>query len=768
MYINPYTWFLLTLHGVGHLFLFFPIAAQSKESNSTHQPSALGMAPGTDTFQHLAASIKPSVVMIESVNRVGREGGRGTGFVVAENGLIATNFHVIGEHRDFRVRFADGKSFRPTSIISVDRAQDLVLFSIDAYNLVPLPLGDSSTLKAGETILSLGNPLGYSFSVSRGVIAAIRELEFGDGRPMIQVAVPIEPGSSGSPVINLEGEVVSILSIKSGGAMGFGVPVNTLKNLIGENSKPIPFDKWLTIGNLDKLQWEAMMDGAWKQRAGEIRATGFGNGFGGRMLCLNQIGLIAAPFELEVEVKLDDESGAAGLVFCSDEAGSHYGFYPTNGSLRLTHFAGPSVYNWNILKTVESQAYLPGKWNHIHVKFEDNGRIICSVNKEVVIDVLDFEKTSGLVGICKFREPTATFRNFRFAKRFPTEKVSSKLRDKVRKLTRDLSLHPHVKDKEVDQILEIGEIAPQILEDYSEELRQKSIKIEWLAQEVRERLVIAELVKSLSHADDNSIDLLRSALLIARIDNEHFNLNDYLKRADLLADSIQAIFPKEANDEQRVRILVQQLFSEMGFHGSTLDYHHRSNSYINEVIDDREGLPITLSILFIELANRLNLNVSGLSIPGHFLAIYREPSSNNDLGKNKRQGAKELIIDSFGGKIINRNQAAKLSGFKLKDLAFEPSAKKDIIKRMLHNLVQIAESENDPVSQLRYLGTILAISPDDRYSRAQRAMLLYISGKLEKALTDIDLLLEQYPDSPENEPLRIIRERLLEQGAAAF
>ena len=766
--MKPHIRFLFTLQFAGFLLLFFPLAAQPGESNNTRQASDFARDQGKFNFQQLAASIKPSVVVIESVDRVGREGGRGTGFVVSENGMIATNFHVIGEHRDFKVRFADGKSFRPTSIASIDRAQDLVLFTIDANNLVPLSLGDSSILKAGETILSLGNPLGYSFSVSRGVIAAIRELEFGDGRPMIQVAVPIEPGSSGSPVINLEGEVVSILSIKSGGAMGFGVPVNALKNLISEKTTPIPFHKWLTIGTLDKLQWKAMMEGSWKQRAGEIRATGFGNGFGGRMLCLNQNGLISAPFELEVEVKLDDDSGAAGLVFCSDKDGSHYGFYPTNGSLRLTHFVGPSVYSWNIIKTVENQAYLPGKWNHIHVKFEENGRILCSVNKEVVIDVLDFEKTSGFVGLCKFREPTATFRNFRVAKRFPSKKISLKSRDKVRKLTRDLSRYPNVDDKEVQQIIEIGETAPQILEDYSEELRQKSIKVEWLAQEVRERLVIAELVQSLNHENENSIDLLRSALLIARLDNEHFNLDDYLKRADLLADNIQAVFPRDANDEQRVRILVQQLFTEMGFHGSTLDYHHRSNSYMNEVMDDREGLPVTLSVLFIELANRLNLNVSGLGIPGHFLAIYQEPVSINDQGKNKQQEPKELIIDPFGGEIINRSQAAKLSGFKLKDLVFEPSAKKDIIKRMLRNLVQIAEKENDPASQLRYLDTILAISPEDRYSRAQRAMIFYISGKLENALTDIDLLLEQYPNSTENEPLRIIRQRLLDQGSTAF
>ena len=133
--MKPHIRFLFTLQFAGFLLLSFPLAAQPGESNNTRQASDFARDQGKFNFQQLAASIKPSVVVIESVDRVGREGGRGTGFVVSENGMIATNFHVIGEHRDFKVRFADGKSFRPTSIASIDRAQDLVLFTIDANKL---------------------------------------------------------------------------------------------------------------------------------------------------------------------------------------------------------------------------------------------------------------------------------------------------------------------------------------------------------------------------------------------------------------------------------------------------------------------------------------------------------------------------------------------------------------------------------------------------------------------------------------------------------
>jgi S1-C subfamily serine protease len=226
-------------------------------------------------------------VVVESVDRIGREGGRGTGFVVSSNGIIATNFHVIGEHRDFKIRFANGNSFSPKEILAIDRENDLALIKIDASDLPTLQLGDSDQITPGQSVFSIGNPLGYSHSVTRGVISAIRELELGDGRPLVQVAIPIEPGSSGSPTLDLDGKVVAILAIKSGGAMGFGIPVNNLKNLL-ENTKPIPFKKWLTIGALDELEWKSIMAGNWKQRAGVITASELGSGFGGRMLCLSE------------------------------------------------------------------------------------------------------------------------------------------------------------------------------------------------------------------------------------------------------------------------------------------------------------------------------------------------------------------------------------------------------------------------------------------------------------------------------------------------
>ena len=745
------------------LFLSCLISSVAEETNSTSLSELELAKRDAKDFKNLATLIKPSVVVIESVDRNGYEGGRGTGFVVREDGVIATNFHVIGEHRDFSVRLSDGRTFRPHSILAIDRDRDLALIKIEAKELPVLQLGNSQDLIPGQAVLSIGNPLGYEHSVSRGVIAAIRELEFGDGRPMVQVAIPIEPGSSGSPALDLNGNVIAILSIKSGGAMGFGVPVNELKRLLGELA-PIPIKNWLTIGALDELEWKAMMNGSWKQRAGIISAVGLGNGFGGRMLCLNQTKFPKLPYEIEVEVKLENESGAAGLVFHSDGKDRHYGFYPTNGSLRLTRFEGPNVFSWTILQTIPSEAYRLNEWNRLRVRLEENGRMICSVNDEVVIDLVDRGLESGQVGLCKFREPTARFRFFRVSKRFPKSKVTPAFTNQVRKLVRPLLHRDSLETSEIDELVNMGNPTPQALRDHAMDLEKKAKEIKRLAGEVRERLVIEELAKSLRIEEQGSVDLLRSALLIARLDNENFDLDSYLEKADLLATKIEKSFTKSSTQEEKLLILVKQLFGEMGFHGSTLDYHHRSNSYMNEVIDDREGLPITLSILLIELANRLDLPVSGLGLPGHFMAIYKEDPPGKKSGKRK---SRELLIDSFGGKIVSREEASRITGVTLDEEDFEPVSNRDIITRMLRNLIQSAEREEDSVARLRYVDAIIAIDPNDRYTRAMRAMIHYGEGRFTDALIDIDFLIEKNPDAPELEPLKVLRGRLIEQGASA-
>ena len=141
-----------------------------------------------------------------------------------------------------------------------------------------------------------------------------------------------------------------------------------------EDINPVPIDQWFTIGMLDDDEWLRPLGGSWRQKAGIIKASGMGKGFGGRMICLAEHSNLPPPFDLEVEVRLENESGAAGLVFGSDGLNRHFGFYPTNGSLRLTCFNGPKVFDWNIIATQPSPHYIPASWNLLGVRFEQGGQ----------------------------------------------------------------------------------------------------------------------------------------------------------------------------------------------------------------------------------------------------------------------------------------------------------------------------------------------------------------------------------------------------------
>ena len=451
---------------------------------------------------------------------------------------------------------------------------------------------------------------------------------------------------------------------------------------------------------------------------------------------------------------MSDESGAAGLVFHSDGKNKHYGFYPTNESLRLTCFKGESVYSWNILDTVKSSAYRLNQWNRLRVKLEEKGKITCFVNDEPVIEVIDKSLVEGRVGLCKFRSPSVQFRNFKQARRFPSSVIPKKTRQSVKKITRNLAKLERLPKEDYDRLIKLGDQVPQALLDQAAQLKKQSLKLNALSKSIREQLSIDELARSLNHEDESSVDLLRSALLIARLENPNFDLETYLKKAEKLALQISYHFPEKASGEEKLKILVHQLFKEMGYHGSTLDYSHPSNSYMNEVMDDREGLPITLSVLFIELANRLELPVSGLGLPGHFIAVYKEKVGNS---------SKEILIDPFGGKIVSRKEAAEIAGVKLSERDFIPTKKKDIITRMIRNLIHFGGSQKDADSRILYIDAILAIDPTDGYSRAMRAMLNYGKGDYQDALQDIDLLISDNPDSPELAPLLEIRNRLLEK-----
>jgi len=728
-------------------FCLLLISSLFHQSSFADEPDAKSPAADASDMEQTVAALAEralkSVVVVSFSGRDGKQQGLGTGFVVSADGLIATNLHVIGEARPIDVQFADGRTFAVTAIHATEKSMDLALLKIDATDLPVLELGDSNALKQGEQVIALGNPLGLRHSVVSGVVSEKRELE---GKPMIQVAIPIERGNSGGPLLDMQGRVHGIVTLKSQVTrnLGFAVVVNALKPLL-EKPNPIPMSRWTTIGTIDKREWTTVFGARWRQRAGRISVDETGNGFGGRSLCLSTMELPDIPFEIAASVRFSPEEGAAGIVFHSDGKDKHYGFYPTNGRLRLTQFNGSSVYQWKVLQEVTHKAYVPNDWNNLKIRIEEQ-RILCYVNDELVIESADSGLRSGSVGLCKFRNTEGEFRRFRVGKNLNSERPSEEIVSRITKAIAALPADRPADPALVEKLLPDGLSTSEVLRREAKLLEQRAQRMRELAVAVHARRTQQELADELAK-NTKDFDLLRAALLLSRIDNEEIDVDVYLQEVDQLVADIKEEIPDDSSEKDRLATLDRFLFKQLGFHGSRTNYYHRSNSYLNEVIDDREGLPITLSVLYMELARRLDLKVVGVGLPGHFVVRF-EPQEGESKLVDVFENAEPLTVETARTMIRVRlnGQVDKEETERLIETFLEASTPKAILLRMLSNLRGAAEEDRDLDSILRYLDTALVIEPDSLETRARRIDMRIRSGRIPEALVDIDWMLDKRPE----------------------
>jgi len=152
--------------------------------------------------------------------------GVGSGFFISADGYVMTNAHVIAEATDIFVTLTDGREFK-AKVIGSDARTDVALIKIDAKDMTPLPIGDSKKVKKGQWVLAIGSPFGLDSTVTAGIVSAISR-DTGEYLPFIQTDVAVNPGNSGGPLINLQGEVVGINSqiiSRSGGFMGISLAI---------------------------------------------------------------------------------------------------------------------------------------------------------------------------------------------------------------------------------------------------------------------------------------------------------------------------------------------------------------------------------------------------------------------------------------------------------------------------------------------------------------------------------------------------------------
>ncbi len=192
-----------------------------------------------DNLPAIVKRIEPSVVVILTYDKEGKALGQGSGFFISQDGDVITNRHVIQGAKRAEVKTSSGKVYSVKKVVSEDEEGDLVRVSTDVPEKAVRPLIVSASVpEIGERIIVIGNPLGLERTVSDGIVSAVREIEaFGK---IIQITAPISEGSSGSPIVNMKGEVVGVATflMVKGQNLNFAIPgkrVSRLKPGKGKN-----------------------------------------------------------------------------------------------------------------------------------------------------------------------------------------------------------------------------------------------------------------------------------------------------------------------------------------------------------------------------------------------------------------------------------------------------------------------------------------------------------------------------------------------------
>lgn len=248
---------------------------------------------------------------------------------------------------------------------------------------------------------------------------------------------------------------------------------------------------------------------------------------------------------------------------------------------------------------------------------------------------------------------------------------------------------------------------------------------------------------ALAGADEAGLDLATGALLIAAEEYPQLPLALYLHRLDVLAERVR----DRLGDESAPLVVLQELsytiFEDEGFRGNADAYYDARNSFLNDVLDRRLGIPISLGIVYLEVGSRLGLPLVGISFPGHFLLCYKGEALRVlidpfEAGRIRFEDEAQTLLDRIYGGMV-RLRPAFLRG----------SGKKAILVRLLSNLKQIYLSTRDEQRALAAVERILLLRPDAPNEVRDRGILLGRTGQSTEAIAELEHYLELAPEAPD-------------------
>jgi regulator of sirC expression with transglutaminase-like and TPR domain len=265
---------------------------------------------------------------------------------------------------------------------------------------------------------------------------------------------------------------------------------------------------------------------------------------------------------------------------------------------------------------------------------------------------------------------------------------------------------------------------------------------------------ITNEIAALAALPDYKVQLAEAALTISRSEYPNLDASPYLERLNDMAARLRARIEAILEPEPRIDEMNRLIFEEEGFQGNHDDYYDPRNSFLNEVLERKLGIPITLSIVYIEVGRRAGLSTYGIGFPGHFLAGLL-----SDTGR--------FVIDPFnGGKILTESDCRKMirggiGGLQpFKQSFLEPAWPKQILVRLLRNLKGVYWHRSEELKALRMVEWILMLHPDSAPEIKERGFFYEAMGDSHGAVKDLERYLELSPGVEDEESLRETIERL--------
>jgi regulator of sirC expression with transglutaminase-like and TPR domain len=247
------------------------------------------------------------------------------------------------------------------------------------------------------------------------------------------------------------------------------------------------------------------------------------------------------------------------------------------------------------------------------------------------------------------------------------------------------------------------------------------------------------------------LELDRAALLIAAEEYPHLDLEKSLRQIEALADLARAEDDQTAPPLTRIMRLGSLLFDQMGFRGNAEDYFDARNSFLNDVLDRRMGIPITLSVLYMEIARRIGLRLFGVGLPGHFIVKF--------VGEGG-----EILIDPFnGGRLLSEQKCREMIEEKYNgEMLFVPNflyavTKKQILKRMLQNLKGIYARAADYPKTLDMIERMLLLNSEGHeaaYEIRDRGLVYSGMKRYALALADLEEYLKRVPQATDGKEIK--------------